>query len=268
VAICGIPPLNGFISEFIIYNGFFTTAKELKNYYPLMMLLAVVGLALVGGLATACFTKVNSIMFLGSERRKVEKFTVSVYEYLSMGMLASFCVIIGFYPQPFLAVISNVLNDGIVPKTASSPLTELNWYIGGAFLAILLGILLVWLAKQLLQNQFGHKVSAPWGCGYQGLTSRMQYSASSFADELNLIASAVLVYHKRVKAPQTIFPTGSHLETHSEDLVDKKMLIPAGRKLGRLVARIEFLSNPDIRYYIAFILIMITVYTLIAFVWF
>lgn len=79
IAISGIPPFNGFISEFIIYNGFFTTAKELKNYYPLLMLISAVGLAFVGGLAVACFTKINSIMFLGSERKEVKHFHVSIY---------------------------------------------------------------------------------------------------------------------------------------------------------------------------------------------
>ncbi|MFA7228911.1 MAG: proton-conducting transporter membrane subunit, partial [Melioribacteraceae bacterium] len=66
VAISGIPPFNGFISEFIVYTGFFRTAVELKSFYPIIMLMFVVGLAFVGGLAVACFTKVNSVMFLGN----------------------------------------------------------------------------------------------------------------------------------------------------------------------------------------------------------
>ena len=70
VAISGIPPFNGFISEFIIFNGFFTTARELKNYYPLLMLISTVGLAFVGGLAVACFTKsIRSCFSELSEKR-------------------------------------------------------------------------------------------------------------------------------------------------------------------------------------------------------
>ena len=83
VAISGIPPFNGFISEFIVYTGFFKTANELKNYYPILMLMFVVGLAFVGGLAVACFTKVNSVMFLGSARKEERQFHTSIYDYLS-----------------------------------------------------------------------------------------------------------------------------------------------------------------------------------------
>ena len=59
IAISGIPPLNGFMSEFLIYKGFFNASASLGNYFPLLMLLLAVGLAFVGGLALVCFTKIN-----------------------------------------------------------------------------------------------------------------------------------------------------------------------------------------------------------------
>ena len=66
------------------------------------MLICVVGLAFVGGLAVACFTKINSIMFLGTERKEVKHFHVSVFDYISLGIFAALCILIGFYPQPFI----------------------------------------------------------------------------------------------------------------------------------------------------------------------
>ncbi|TAK51347.1 MAG: hypothetical protein EPO24_15975 [Bacteroidetes bacterium] len=268
VAISGIPPLNGFISEFIIYNGFFTTAKILNNYYPILMLISVVGLAFVGGLAVACFTKINSIMFLGTERKEVKQFQVSFYEYLSLGILSSLCVIIGFYPQPFIGIVTKVLNHGFVPENASSALLNINWmFISLIFIAVVLGILVVYIWKRFMQEKYGRRTSPAWGCGYERLNSRMQYTASSFADELNEISKTVLVYHKNIKKPKQIFPTQGSFESHAQDLIDSKILLPGFRKLSSLISRIEFLSYTDIRYYIAFILVIITIYSVIAFLW-
>ncbi|MFA6025927.1 MAG: proton-conducting transporter membrane subunit [Ignavibacteriaceae bacterium] len=268
IAISGIPPLNGFISEFIIYNGFFTTAKELKNYYPLLMLISAVGLAFVGGLAVACFTKINSIMFLGSERKEVKRFHISFYEYLSLGIFALLCVVIGFYPQPFVGIVTKVLNHGFVPPNSSSVLLNINWFfISMIFMAVLVGILLIYFGKRIIQKKYGRRTSAAWGCGYEDLTPRMQYTASSYADELNEIAQSVLVYHKKIKSPKGIFPTEGRFESHSDDLIDDKFILPGFRNFSSLVSKIEFLSHTDIRYYITFILIIITIYSLIAFLW-
>jgi len=268
IAISGIPPFNGFISEFIIYNGFFTTAKELKNYYPLLMLISAVGLAFVGGLAVACFTKINSIMFLGSERKEVKHFHVSIYEYLSLGIFALLCVVIGFFPQPFIGIVNKVLNHGFVPGNSASELLKINWFfISLIFMTVLSGVLLFYFWKSIVQKKYGSRVSAAWGCGYGGLTPRMQYTASSYADELNEISQTVLVYHKKMKVPEGVFPIEGAFESHSDDLVDSKILLPIFRNISSLICRINFLSYTDIRYYIAFILIIISIYSLIAFLW-
>jgi len=268
IAISGIPPLNGFISEFIIYNGFFITARELKNYYPLIMLLSAVGLAFVGGLAVACFTKINSIMFLGSERKEVKHFTISFYEYLSLGILALLCVVIGFYPQPFIGIVTKVLNNGFVPVNSSAELLNINWsYISLIFGVILFGIVLVYLWKRTVQKKYGRRTANAWGCGYGNLNPWMQYTASSFADELNEISKSVLVYHKNIKPSKKIFPQKDSFESHSEDLVDNKFVLRGYWKFSALISKIEFLSHTDIRYYITFILIILAIYSLIAFLW-
>jgi len=267
VAISGIPPFNGFISEFIIYMGFFKTANELKNYYPILMLMFVVGLAFVGGLAVACFTKVNSIIFLGSERSEVKHFHTSVYDYISLGILALLCISIGFYPQPFVGVVNKVIANGFTTG-ASSALVDIDWlYFTMIFSSIALGVFVLYLIKIKLEKKYGRRNSAAWGCGYENLTPRMQYTASSFADELNTIPKAILDYHKKVEVSENAFPLQSKFKSHSKDFVDSKIVLPAFNVLRALVAKIEFLSQTDIRYYIGFILIIIAIYSMIAFLW-
>lgn len=268
VAISGVPPFNGFISEFIIYTGFFKTANELKNYYPILMLIFVVGLAFVGGLAVACFTKVNSIMFLGSERKEVKHFYTSVYDYISLGIFALLCVVIGFYPQPFVGIVNKVIVSNFVSSHQSSALVNIDWlYFTIIFSFIALGIFLLYLLKVKLEKKFGRRTSPAWGCGYENISPRMQYTASSFADELNEIPKSILVYHKKVKVSDKAFPIPSKFESHSQDFADTKIVLPFYRFISSMISRITFLSQTDIRYYIGFILIIITIYSLIAFLW-
>lgn len=268
VAISGIPPFNGFISEFIIYMGFFKTANELKNYYPIIMLMFVVGLAFVGGLAVACFTKVNSIMFLGNERKEVKHFHTSIYDNISLGILALLCIVIGFYPQPFVGVVNKVITNGFIKRNSSSALVNIDWlYFTVIFSFIAIGVFVLYLIKIKLEKKHGRRTSTAWGCGYENLNPRMQYTASSFADELNTIPKSVLVYRKKVEVSETAFPLSSKFESHSKDFIDSKIILPSFNFLRLLVTKIEFLSQTDVRYYIAFILIIITIYSLIAFLW-
>lgn len=268
VAISGLPPFNGFISEFIIYLGFFKTANELKNYYPILMLMFVVGLAFVGGLAVACFTKVNSIMFLGSERKEVKHFQTSVFDYISLGIFSLLCVVIGFYPQPFVGIVNKVIVSSFVSGNQSAALINIDWlYFTIIFSFITIAVFLLYLLILKLENKYGRRTSAAWGCGYEDLNPRMQYTASSFADELNEIPKAVLIYHKRVKVSKDAFPIQSKFESHSKDFIDSKVVLPSFRFFRFLVTKIQFFSQTDIRYYIGFILIIITIYSLIAFLW-
>lgn len=228
----------------------------------------VVGLAFVGGLAVACFTKVNSIMFLGSERKEVKHFHTSVYDYISLGIFALLCVVIGFYPQPFVGIVNKVIVSNFVSSHPSSALVNIDWlYFTIIFSFIALGIFFLYLLKVKLEKKYGRRTSAAWGCGYEGLNSRMQYTASSFANELNEIPKSILVYHKEVDVSDNAYPLRSKFESHSKDFVDSKIVLPSFRFLSFLVTKIQFLSQTDIRYYIGFILIVITIYSLIAFLW-
>lgn len=268
VAISGIPPFNGFISEFIIYTGFFKTANELQNYYPILMLMFVVGLAFVGGLAVACFTKVNSIMFLGSERKEAKHFHTSIYDYISLGIFALLCIVIGFYPQPFVGIVNKVIVSNFVSSHPSSALVNIDWLnFTIIFSFIALGVFFLYLLKVKIEKKFGKRTSPAWGCGYENLTPRMQYTASSFANELNEIPKSILVYHKEVDVSDNAYPLKSKFVSHSKDFVDSKIVLPSFRFLSFLVTKIKFLSQTDIRYYIGFILIIITIYSFIAFLW-
>ncbi len=267
VAISGIPPLNGFISEFMIFNGFFTISSELKNDYSLAMLICVVGLAFVGGLAVACFTKINSIMLLGAERTKIDSFKVSRMEYASLWIFAAICIIIGFYPQPVLFMLNSVLAGGFTEESAAG-LFSINWmYINIVSLSVAIIVAALFAVRLRILKKFGGRRSPAWGCGYHDITPKMQYTASSYADELNTIPKAILMYRKHTVEHGTVYPEKASFGSHSDDLVEKTVILPGFRKFRQLMLRLDYFSMSDVRYYVFFILLTIAFYAMAALLW-
>jgi len=265
IAISGIPPLNGFMSEFLIFKGFFNAAAALGKYYPLLMLLLAVGLALVGGLALVCFTKINSIMFLGTERSPLQSFKVSKTEYTALGMLAFLCILFGIFPQSVLGIISSVITSNH-NEMAFHPYTMFtHWeFLTVIFVGVLLTIVCLIVWKKFNTRQ---RISQAWGCGYTSPTPRMQYTASSYADEINSIASHMLHIKKHVSVPKTIFPQTSRFISHTEDFSERQFVAPVYNYIVNKINSFELLSRTDIRFYITSMLIIAIIYSIIAIVW-
>jgi len=265
IAISGIPPLNGFMSEFLVYKGFFETASLFGNYFPFFMLFMTVGLAFVGGLALACFTKINSVMFLGTERKGNHPFKVAATDYTALGLLAFLCILFGVYPQAILGTITSVITFNrwgihIQPYSMFAQWDVITLVFASVLVAI--GSLIVWKKVNAWQ-----RISPAWGCGYPQQTVRMQYTASSYADEINNIASAMLHRDKHIIPPKTIFPTRSRFSSHAADFADVKLVKPLYSYILAKINSVEFLSQTDIRYYILFMLIVVLMYGGIAIVW-
>ena len=107
LAICGLPPFNGFISEFLIYSGLFSAIGSDQS--ASVMILAVIGLALIGGLALMCFTKAFGIIFLGKGRSKDHeaKHEANPATLFPKYLIAVSIVVIGLLPQLFISVLRN-----------------------------------------------------------------------------------------------------------------------------------------------------------------
>ena len=160
IAISGIPPFNGFISEFIIYSGFYYWMQG-SLIGPLMTIIfSVLALVLIGGLALLCFTKAFGIVFLGSPRRKFnhEVKEVPFLQLLPLYVIAFFIVFIGVFPQLFLNALAQPVNvmagappfSGIpFPEKATSLMQPITW---GMWIFILI-VLVIWgFRKLVMQN--------------------------------------------------------------------------------------------------------------------
>jgi hydrogenase-4 component B len=257
IAICGLPPFNGFISEWLLYMGgfigsshFFSTAGEL------LCLTAVPALALIGGLAVTCFVKAFGITFLGNPRVNIPvKIHESNHSMLIPMILGSFlCVLIGCWPLGILNIITPaaaVLGGG-ASGTASvlKTLARVPYFAALLFILILLFSLLRW---KLLQNR-DVRTASTWSCGYTTYHTRMQYTASSFAEPiLTPFASLIHSQIRHGKKVDGYFPAEARYEKHLGDIAHQKWFLPSIRKAVGFLSQLRILQHGKVQLYLLYI---------------
>ena len=264
VAICGLPPLNGFVSELLIYLGFFRGIQG-TGIAAAAVALAAPALAMVGGLAVACFVKVYGTVFLGVPRSEDHAggHEADWKMLLPMSLLAALCIIIGLAPSIFKELLqraSLVALPSIIPAGGQSlaelvPLPMIT--IMGVTLLALLTLLLLWYRYRLTAAPIGETVT--WGCGYQRPMPQMQYSASSFAGMLTDIFAFVLKPQIHKTDVVGIFPRRSRFHSHVPESVLELVYIPALERLYRRFIPIRRLQNGILQQYILYYLITLIV---------
>ena len=112
LAICGLPPLNGFISEFLIFGGLYNWLYSASFISLIAVVFALVGMVLIGGLALLCFTKAFSIVFLGNPRTELQQeiHETGFWQIFPMYMTVIFMIIIGLFPSFFIMALQRPVN--------------------------------------------------------------------------------------------------------------------------------------------------------------
>lgn len=259
VAICGLPPLNGFVSELLIYLGLFNGAIQGRG--AAAVALAAPFLALVGGLAIACFVKVFGVVFLGTARtdQAAHAHEAGISMKLPMALLAVFCIAIGLLP----ALLAPLLDSAVFtwhPELATSDLrlaviAPLGW-ITLLGLALLIAIALFYRVSTASSSD---PTSETWGCGYLAPTSRMQYSASSFADTLLKLFSGIL--QPRCHQPELSgqFPKTTNFSSHLPETVLEHVYLPLLAWANARLTPLRRLQHGQLHIYILYTLLTLIV---------
>jgi len=265
IAISGIPPFNGFISEFFIYSGFYNWMKD-GLVGPLMTIIfSVLALVLIGGLAMLCFTKAFGIVFLGNARQKFhhEVKEVPFMQLLPLYLIAFLIVFIGVFPQFFLNVLVQPVNllAGISVSTGmpfqdqiADTLQPVTW---GIWIFILI-IAATFLVRKLVVRNRKVAVEPTWGCGYVAATEKQQYTAGSFVRSYSKLFRPILMTSKTEKEVHGIFPAGGSYETHIYDRIEKFLIDNPIAAYKSLLGRFLFLQNGRLQFYILYGIIFIT----------
>jgi hydrogenase-4 component B len=255
VAICGIPPLNGFVSEFLLYIGFFSQLQASSLVY--LVLLAPL-LALVGGLAVLAFTKFYSSVFLGSPRSPGAEHPheAGLTMLIPMALFALLCLLVGLLPQQALRLVNPVIAV-FMPQIA----TVVNPAEYGSMLGRIstMGLVLVLIAAVvtlLWRWRLGRaavKSSPTWGCGYQRGTVRMQYGATSFSELAVSVFNGII--RQRVTRPvlSGLFPGSSHCSDKPSETFLERVIAPIFNLAGVSFAFLRRLQHGQMHVYMIYI---------------
>ncbi|OQX00076.1 MAG: hydrogenase [Desulfobacteraceae bacterium A6] len=262
LAISGLPPFNGFVSEFLIYLGGFE-GTGLNRMAFISILLAIVSLAVIGGLALACFTKVFGVVFQGEARSSTAETgdEKELTMLIPMLALAGACVLIGVFPRVFvLMAIHGVSSIGIVfEPVLLEPFIRLTGNITMVS-AIFFAFILVALAARLLLYR-GKIItrSGTWGCGFTQPTVKMQYTGTSYAASILAFFSTVAPLREDHSRIEGCFPGHSSYRSKVNDVAELYMNAVIVHPVLALFAKLRWIQHGDIHLYIGYILLAIIV---------
>lgn len=268
LAICGLPPFNGFISEFLIYSGLFNGIVANPLSSSIVLVSALFGLVLIGGLAMLCFTKAFGIIFLGTERHpypapvKEAELPRLFPKYL----VALFMLSIGLMPQLFIGLLTPVValftGTKTITEVSGSFINNLQT-IGLSSVAFIILCIIVYRVKHKMTVARKIITSPTWGCGYTAATSRLQYTGNSFVRSYRKLVRPLLMMNKSEGVIKEVFPQVTHSHTHPYDKFEAVFIDRPLKFLKRFMGRFNFLQNGSEQFYIlygvAFIIIVITI---------
>lgn len=263
IAICALPPFNGFISEFFIYAAMIMGMPTPTNAAFIALIISLASLALIGTMAILCFSKASGIMFLGNPRSELAekvKGDVDKVMIFPMSILAFFCLFIGLFPQYVIKIVLNpvlmfVQNDIIQPVIDDTE--NIITSISLLFLLFFVAVIIICALRFIFNKQ--NKKYSTWGCGYDRISSRMQYSASSYA---NLFVSTLKPMFKRVphiKKPKELFPKEAFYEVKIEDIEEAYIVKPILKIDEKILSKFERIQNGNMQQYILFGLIFLVI---------
>jgi hydrogenase-4 component B len=261
VSISGLPPFNGFISEFLIYFAAFAALQYHHSTF-LLAILAILSLTLIGGLASFCFTKVVGIVFLG-EPRSPEAMAAGAggrLMQLPTALLAAACLLIGVFPAPWVDLAWSALSD--FPVVGAVPLDRLTLVTGhlafGCRLFLLI-VLLMLLVRKLLYRHKPVARGATWGCGFTKATARIQYTGTSYARTVTGMFRPFVTVDETAVRLQQIFPERTTFTNHVSDIAETAATRGLALPLLRLLGKLRWIQHGNIQLYIGYIIVAILV---------
>jgi hydrogenase-4 component B len=253
VAICGLPPLNGFVSEWLLYLGLFD-ATIARGPAAWAAIPAAILLGVAGAMALACFVKACGVMFLGAPRSKAALQARECGPAMRFVMVAlgAGCVAIGLAPTVFWPAVSRaveVWQPAWTGAQAPVPLAAL----GRAHIALaaLAAAAAIWLWRKARRN--GLKRALTWDCGYAAPTARMQYTAGSFAAILTEWFAWILRPVKHDRRPEKTFPVEAEFAQHTPETVLEYAVEPAGHAVMQLALAARRFQHGRVQAYLFYL---------------
>ncbi len=259
LAICGLPPFNGFVSEFLIYSGLIEGIRLENIQFSSLMIVCISFLALVGGLSLLTFTKSFGTIFLGVPRMEIAHHPKEVSKFMLVPLFFILILMIGagLFPGLFLVPLTKVIsvfNPAFVPHTSVFGIFAILSKVGVASLVLLVLVVGTYLVKIKLAKNRMINIAPTWGCAYTAPNSRMQYSSKSYSRTLSKLFSFLTIEKKKYKEieRQDIFPSYRSFQSYFLDFFEIRIIQKIIKRLLRFTDYFTFIHNGEIQMYILY----------------
>ncbi len=287
-AIAGLPPLNGFVSEWLVALGFLHGLGHPGGDALAFLVLGAPVLALVGGLAAACFAKVVGVVFLGSPRSEhaAHAHEAPASMRLPMAALAAACAAIGLAPGLLVGPLRDAaagwagLDPALLAEPAARAMAGATRVSVVAAVLVALAVALVAARRRLLARAAASSAAtatptapsaevATGGCGFVAPTPRMQYTGSSFAELLLQRFTWAMRVRGAVPRLEGPFPrTGEHaFRSEVPDSVLDLALLPAARGYAWLASSVRGLYLRRVQFQMLLVLLTLVAVLAWGFAW-
>jgi NADH:ubiquinone oxidoreductase subunit 5 (subunit L)/multisubunit Na+/H+ antiporter MnhA subunit len=279
-AISALPPLNGFVSEWLTFQAILLS-PDLPSW-SLKLLVPAVGalLALSAALAAACFVKAFGVTFLGRARTPVAQRATETdrLSLAAMYLLAALCLIVGILPGLFIDALAPTVQglvSGRMPTQTGAqwlsivPVAESRSSYNGLLVFLFMvisGTLAAWAIHRLASDRL--RRGPAWDCGYPDASPATQYTADSFAQPIRRVFGT-LVFHarERVDMPRPGEVRPARLTVTLRDPVWDTLFEPAAAGIAFAADRLNHLQFLTIRRYLTLVFIALVALLLVLAIW-
>ena len=274
LAIAGLPPLNGFVSEWLILQAFLLSPGLPHSYLNMLIPIAAAALVLASALAGYVMVKFYGVIFLGQPRegKFEDAHDIGIWERLGLGWLALGCILLGIFPV-FVILLIDPVTQLMVGHTLGSSAAQTGWLWltplepGRAsysplilFLIIIVGVIFTMLGvKKFYHGRLRH--GPAWDCGFPEQTARMQDTAEGFGQPIRQIFEPFFGVTRIVPTP---FDKHPHYHGESRDRIWDYAYLPIARITEKLSALIGRLQHGRIHIYLLYS--FLTLLALLAFI--
>ena len=274
IAIAGLPPLNGFVSDWLLLQAFLATPGLPSSYLSMMVPVGAAAFVLAAALSGYVMVKFYGVIFLGQprEERLIGARDAGSFEKIGLAWLASGCVLLGVVPVTVLTQldhVTNLLTGNVLGQLASGS----GWLFVDAIsserasyspVLFLTGVLVMVLIAFVLVRKIYHgriRRGPAWNCGFPQQNARMQDTAEGFGQPIKQIFEAMFRIERIAPTP---FDPHPRYEGRTDDKFWFAFYLPIARLAERMSSAISLLQRGRIHIYLLFS--FVTVLVLLIFV--
>ncbi len=261
VAIGGLPPLNGFISEFLIYVGFLEGINTIGISHSTLMILSLASLAFIGGLSLLTFTKTFGTIFLGNPRQElhIQPSEVSLWMRAPQYFIVAIMLSIGLFPQFYFSVTLQLIQS-VLPASSQinfqdfNPMLSLMGNVGKYSMLFLVLLVFIYFFRNYFVKRHPIQKTETWGCGYVAPNVQMQYSGKSFSKSLGKLMGIVVNEKKKyieIEAGEIFPQTRSH-NSHFVDFFENSIVDKVTKWLLKFLNYFQFIQNGKVQMYVIY----------------